>query len=50
MCLTYQHARDLVPDSPHTKHNVFCCIILQNGLLLQTIIPCIIPLANFVAM
>ena len=41
---------DLVPDSRHNEHNVFRCIILQNGLLLQTIILCIIPLANFLAM
>ena len=41
---------DLVPDTLHNKHNVFRCIILQNGLLLQTIIPCIISLAIFFAM
>ena len=41
---------DLVPNSLHNKHNVFRFIILQNGLLLQTIIPCIIPLANVFAM
>ena len=40
---------DLVPES-HNKHNVFRCIILQKCLLLQTILPCIIPLANFFAM
>ena len=34
----------------HNKHNLLRCIILQNGLLLQTIIPCIIPLAIFFAM
>ena len=38
---------DLVPASLHNKHSVFRCIILQNGLLLHTIIPCIIPLAIF---
>ena len=38
---------DLVRDSLHNEHIVFRCIILQNGLLLQTMY---YPTDNFCAM